>query len=182
MPSWSPARARALAGADADVDDILARYCQEEDAGAGRSAVERRRAVASALVTDFHFGAPTEQFARFHAAYGNPVFRYELQWPSPRPGLGACHDTCLPLVFGTMDRAPSLVGTGAAVTRMSELVQDAWIAFIRAGDPSTPELGHWPAYEPEGRRTMLLGAEPAVVPHHREEQLAAWEGAFRYSV
>src|SRR5262245_43300972 len=182
MPSWSPARARALAGADADVDDILARYCQEEDAGAGRSAVERRRAVASALVTDFHFGAPTEQLARFHAAHGNPVYRYELEWPSPRPGLGACHDTCLPLVFGTMERAPALVGTDPAATAMSELVQDAWIAFSRAVDPSTSDLGRWPAYDPQGRRTMLLGTAPEVVAHHRETQLAVWEGTFRDSV
>jgi hypothetical protein len=29
---------------------------------------------------------------------------------------------------------------------------------------------------------MLLGAAPEVVPHHREEQLAVWEGAFRRSV
>jgi para-nitrobenzyl esterase len=175
-------RARALGGPDADVDDILDRYRSEHEVGRGRTEVDRRRAVASALVTDFHFGAPTEQFARAHAGAGNPVFRYELQWPSPRPGLGACHDTCLPLVFGTMASAPGLVGTGAAVTRMSEVVQDAWIAFIRAGDPSTPDLGRWPAYEPETRATMLLGAPPRVAVHYRDAQLGCWEGAFRRSV
>jgi len=92
--------------------------------------------------------------------------------------MGACHDTCLPLVFGSMDRAPTLAGTGAHATRMSETVQDAWIAFIRSGDPSTPVLGTWPAYDAGVRPTMLLGAEPQVVERHRAAQMAVWEGRY----
>ena len=168
-------RVRALAGDDADADAVLEVYGAEQS---GAAPVARRRAVASALVTDFHFGAPTEQFVRAHAEHGNRVHRYELQWPSPRPGMGACHDTCLPLVFGTMDRAPVLAGTGVDATRMSETVQDAWIAFIRSGDPSTPALGAWPAYDAGERATMLLGAEPQVVERHRAAQMAVWEGRY----
>jgi para-nitrobenzyl esterase len=162
-------RARALAGEDADVDAIVALYRAELAAG---DDLESRRAIASALVTDFHFAAPTEQFARAHAAHGNPVFRYEVQWPSPRPGLGACHDMCLPLVFGTMDRAPGLAGTGTDADRMSELVQDAWIGFIRSGEPG------WQASSAERRATMLLGPDPHVVHGHRAERLAVWEGRY----
>ena len=106
-------RVRSLAGdGRIDVDDVLDRYLAEHRASdhTEGGALERRRAVASALVTDFHFAAPTEQFVRAHAAQGNPVHRYELQWESPRPGLGACHDMCLPLLFGTMERAPALAG------------------------------------------------------------------------
>jgi para-nitrobenzyl esterase len=168
-------RVRSLRGADADVDAILALYRAEHPHG---SAVEQRRAVASALVTDFHFGAPTEQFARAHAARGNPVFRYVLDWPSPRPGLGACHDMCLPLVFGTMEAAPSLAGTGREAECMSEIVQDAWIAFVRSNDPSTKTLGEWPAYEPEQRATMLLDSTARVAVRHRDDQMAIWQGAY----
>ena len=160
-------RARALLGDGVILDDVLDLYRDEQTHG---DEVGRRRAVASALVTDFHFGAPTDQFVRAHAAHGNPVFRYELQWLSPRPGVGACHDTCLPLLFGTMDAAPPLVGTGADVTRMSETVQDAWITFIRGADP-------WPAYEGE-RTTMLLGRELGAVEGHRREHLSVWEGRY----
>ena len=114
-----------------------------------------------------------------HAAHGNPVHRYELQWPSPRPGMGACHDTCLPLVFGTMDTAPVLAGTGADATRMSETVQDAWIAFIRAGRSLDAGLGAWPAYargatghDAPGSRSHASSSttEPA--------QMAVWEGRY----
>jgi para-nitrobenzyl esterase len=161
-------RARALLGDNALLDDALDLYRSEHTDG---DEIERRRAVTSALVTDFHFGAPTNQFIRGHAAHGNKVFRYELQWPSPRPGLGACHDTCLPLLFGTMDAVPGLVGTGPDVTRMSETVQDAWITFIRGGDP-------WAAYEDDRRTTMLLGPEPRTADNYRHEQLSVWDGRY----
>jgi len=161
-------RARALLGDRAIIDDVLDLYRAEHRDGGD---IEQRRAVASALVTDFHFGAPTEQFIRAHAARGSPVFRYELQWPSSIPALGACHDTCLPLLFGTMDSAPTLVGTGHAVTRMSEILQDAWITFVRGGNP-------WPAYDSDQRTTMLLGRESGTVERYRRDQLEVWEGRY----
>jgi para-nitrobenzyl esterase len=168
-------RALALAGADADIDAMLAPYAEEHSAV---DSVLRRRAIAGAMVTDFHFGAPTEQFARAHARRGNRVFRYELQWPSPRNIVGACHDICLPLLFGTMDAAPALAGTGSDVTRMSETVQDAWISFIRSGDPTTCALGNWPAYDDDRRTTMLLGSNSSAVDNHRRELLTLWEGRY----
>jgi len=161
-------RARALLGDGALLEDVLDLYRAEHTEG---DELHRRRAVVSALVTDFHFGAPTEQFIRSHAAHGNKVFRYELQWPSPHPGLGACHDTCLPLVFGTMEAAPRLVGTGPDVTRMSETVQDAWITFLRGDDP-------WPAYTGVRRTAMLLNAESRTVDGYRREQLSLWDGRY----
>lgn len=157
-------RARALLGDRHLLDDVLDLYRAEHPHG---DESERRRAVAAALVTDFHLGAPTDQLARHHTAHGNAVFRYELQWPSPRPGLGACHDTDLPLVFGTMDAAPGLVGTGPDVERMSQVVQDAWITFVRGGEP-------WPPAGP----TMLLGPACGTVDGYRREQLAVWEGRY----
>jgi para-nitrobenzyl esterase len=163
-------RVRALAGDDdLDVTEVLDRYPSEHAAP---------REVAGALVTDFHFAATTEQFARAHAARGNSVFHYELQWESPRPGLGACHDTDLPLVFGTMDQVPALAGTGPEVVAMSEVLQDAWLAFVRDGDPSTAALGPWPVHEPDRRPTMLLGPTPSVAERHRSETLAIWQGRY----
>jgi para-nitrobenzyl esterase len=161
-------RARALLGDDAMLDDVLTLYREEHADG---DELQQRRAVASALVTDFHFSAPTEQFIQAHASNSNAVYRYELQWPSPRPGVGACHDTCLPLLFGTMDSAPTLVGTGPDVMHMSERLQDAWITFIRGGDP-------WPAYECERRTTMLLGRESHTVENYRRELITIWDDRY----
>lgn len=155
-------RARALAGEGRDTDAVVAAY-----------RVDRRapRDVASALVTDYHFTAPTEQFVRAHAQRGNAVFRYELQWPSPRAGLGACHDSCLPLVFGNLAAAPALAGVDDAARRMSDAVQDLWLEFMRGGEP-------WDRYDGAGGATMLLGPETRIARGHRTEQLAIWENRY----
>ncbi|MCB0938607.1 MAG: carboxylesterase/lipase family protein [Mycobacterium sp.] len=155
-------RAHALAGDGHDADAVVAAY------RAGRDSL---RDVASAMVTDYHFSAPTEQFVRAHAERGQPVFRYELQWPSPRAGLGACHDTCLALVFGNLHGAPALAGDDEAAHRMAGTVQDLWLQFVRGGDP-------WERYRGAGGATMLLGPETGIVRNHRAEQLAIWENRY----
>jgi para-nitrobenzyl esterase len=165
-------RARALLGPARDIDAAVAAYRGTASGGttSGGTALELRN-VASAIVTDYHFTAPTEQFVRAHAARGNPVFRYELQWPSPRAELGAYHDTCLPLVFGTLEAAPALVGTDSAARKMSQTVQDLWLHFVHGGDP-------WQRYDTAGGPTMLLGPDSGVVRGHRAEQLAVWEDIY----
>ena len=152
-------RAQALAGEGHDADAVVATY---------RADQHTLRDVASAMVTDYHFTAPTEQFVRAHAERGNAAFRYELQWPSPRAGLGACHDSCLPLLFGNLDAAPALVGDDDAARQMSDTVQELWLKFVRGEEP-------WERYDGVGGATMLLGRETGIARGHRAEQLAIWE-------
>ncbi|PRC54982.1 carboxylesterase, partial [Mycobacterium sp. ITM-2017-0098] len=54
-------RAHALAGDGHDADAVVATY---------RADHRKLRDVASAMVTDYHFTAPTEQFVRAHAERG----------------------------------------------------------------------------------------------------------------
>ncbi len=174
-------RAQALAGDrhNADESDVAGPRARgttplaepDEVVAAYRAGQDNLRDVASAMVTDYHFTAPTEQFVRAHAERGNAVFRYELQWPSPRAGLGACHDSCLPLVFGNLHAAPGLAGDDAAAHHMSEAVQDRWLEFIRGGEP-------WERYAGAGGATMLLGPETGIARGHRAEQLAIWENRY----
>ena len=152
-------RAHALAGNGHDADAVVAAY---------RTDHHTLRDVASAMVTDYHFTAPTEQFVRAHAECGNTVFRYELQWPSPRAGLGACHDSCLPLLFGNLDAAPALAGDDEAARQMSDSVQERWLNFVRGDEP-------WERYDGVGGATMLLGRETGIARGYRAEQLAIWE-------
>lgn len=155
-------RAQALAGDAHEPDAVVATY---------RAAHHQLRDVASAMVTDYHFTAPTEQFVRAHAERGNPVFRYELQWPSPRSGLGACHDSCLPLLFGNLHAAPALAGDDEAARNMSDTVANLWLRFIRGAEP-------WERYGGARGPTMLLGPEPDTARDHRADQLAIWEARY----
>ncbi|MET0986988.1 MAG: carboxylesterase family protein [Steroidobacteraceae bacterium] len=167
-------RIRVLLRTQVSEDFVLACYRSESQPD---PEISSERAIAAALVSDYHFSASTELLARRHAVKGCPVFRYVLNWPSPRPKLGARHDICLPLLFGTMAAAPSLAGNDAATRTMSHLMQDAWLAFARSNNPSTPALGEWPQYDPVERPALLLDREPRIARRHRAEQLAIWQAA-----
>lgn len=168
-------RTAKLLGSERDIDAVLQIY---RDEYGDTDHIEHRRAIAAALVGDFHFSAPTASFAHDHAAAGNPVFRYVLEWPSPKPGLGACHNICLPLLFGTLAAAPTLAGNDSAARRMSQILQDAWLAFARGNDPSTAALGAWPAYRPATRLSMVLDGESHSVGDHRGGALSCWERSY----
>ena len=64
---------------------------------------------------------------------------------------------------------------GSPVGRLSEQMQDAWIAFARTGSPRTPELSGWEPYTPDRRSTMLLGTTtgPVDAPYEAERRLWA---------
>ena len=52
-------------------------------------------------------------------------------------------------------------------------MSDAWVAFARTGNPNTPGLPHWTAYDTTKRATMILNNECRMVddPHGTEQRL-----------
>ena len=52
----------------------------------------------------------------------------------------------------------------------------AWVAFATTGDPSTPALGPWPAYDTDRRATMRLDIASAVVEDPHGDERIAWTG------
>jgi para-nitrobenzyl esterase len=170
---------RSLLGEDMPAREVIERY-RDGQARAGRAT--HARAIAAALVTDFHFRAPAEGFARGPAAHGHPTWHYVLEWASADPVLEAYHGICTPLVFGTHEAART-VGPGESARRMSGTVQDAWLAFARCGAPSAPALDRWPRFDSERRATMLLNERSRVVEGYRQDELSLWsaslEGATR---
>ena len=124
-----------------------------------------------AIWTDREFRIPslraTEAQAGRAAAYS-----YLFTWPSPAPGIGACHGLELPFVFGTLDSkgADAFAGSGPAAEALATRMQDAWLAFARTGDPG------WPGYDPSTRSTMLFGETCEVAGDPMPAERAAWDG------
>jgi len=59
---------------------------------------------------------------------------------------------------------------------LADKVSDAWIAFARTGDPNTPKLPQWPAFEAKDRATMVINNTSKVVNDPlREERLAMFQ-------
>ncbi|HEY7853369.1 MAG TPA: carboxylesterase/lipase family protein [Caulobacteraceae bacterium] len=87
-----------------------------------------------------------------------PVFMYQLAWETPaaRGTLRSPHALEIPLVFDNVEAARSFVGRGDAPQKMADLMAPAWLAFARSGDPGTPDLPAWPAYDATRRATMIF--------------------------
>jgi para-nitrobenzyl esterase len=148
------------------------------EARAARGEDTRPFALLSAISTDRTFRIHSTQLAEAQSAHQPQTFMYLFTWHSEawEGKLGACHALELPFVFGTFDTPLGrLAGDSAEAHALSERMQDAWIAFVRSGDPRTGSLPEWPSYEPERRATMLLGRECSVEEGPMEAERRFWE-------
>jgi para-nitrobenzyl esterase len=132
-----------------------------------------------AIMSDRRFRVPSMRLAELHGAHTPETYAYLFTWRSSAwgGGLAAGHVVEVPFVFGTLDAPDSedLVPAGSLVGRLSEQMQDAWIAFAQTGSPRTPELSGWEPYTPAGRSTMLLGTTcgPVDAPYEAERRFWA---------
>jgi len=131
-------------------------------------AASRSEASSSQLIADLwtfaSVFADTVTIAERKAAQEAPVYVYILDWHTPVSGgvLGATHGLDVPLVFGTIESARSLLGSGSEPENLSRTMQSAWTQFARSGNPNCMRLPEWPRYDAVDRATMIFGAECRV--------------------
>ena len=133
----------------------LALYPHRSDAQAAQSGAQlaRDRNVAALLL-----------WAERRTAQRQPVFAYffEHTLPGSDPGrYGAFHSAELPYVFGSLD----LPGGAFSATdrRVSEDMQDRWLAFMHSGDPNPPGTSQaWPRADLDPRSIWRIGATEAA--------------------
>jgi para-nitrobenzyl esterase len=82
----------------------------------------------------------------------------------------------IPFAFDNVKISARITGGGPEAMALADKVSDAWIAFARTGNPNTPKLPHWPAYDAKDRATMVINNVSKVVndPLH-EQRLAMFE-------
>jgi para-nitrobenzyl esterase len=104
-----------------------------------------------------------------------PVYKYQFAWEAPpsAPGWRAYHELEGSFVFDNTTKVPRQSGGGPAAAALAAKVADAWIAFARSGNPSTPSL-RWPAYTREGRQIMVLNNECATASDPAVAERHAW--------
>ncbi|MCP4204803.1 MAG: carboxylesterase/lipase family protein [bacterium] len=132
--------------------------------GCRRTAYEAWVACRS----DEYFRMPAIELAEALTRAGSNCYMYRFDYPIPafRQALGACHAAEVPLVFGTQRTRwlrPLYLASKKA-DRLSEVIQEAWLAFASSGVPSDSELSAWSLYEAAGRSTRILGAAGASEP------------------
>ena len=125
-----------------------------------------------AIQGDKQFRVPNVRLVEIQRDLGMPSFSYVFTWKCAVPNLQACHALDVGFVFGST--YSEFHGQGTAVDRLAAQMQDAWIAFAKTGNPSSPSLA-WPAYGAE-RKTMVLGENSHVEDAPYELERAAWDG------
>ncbi len=147
-------------------------------------------AFLSAVATDVVFRIPALRVAEGQSGAGGerrraPVWMYRFDWPSPAAGgrLGATHGLDIPFVWNLMDFPGVDLFTGDAPGRrpLAEAMHAAWLAFATSGDPTTPLLPAWPAYQPPRRATMLFDAECSLVDDPNGSERELWASRDRES-
>jgi para-nitrobenzyl esterase len=129
-----------------------------------------------AISTDFFFRSGALKLAELQAAQTPDVFVYEFAWKGAEPGKpqGAIHGLEVPFVFGTLETSEigAIAGRTPSARALSARVQEAWLAFARAGRPRCAALSEWPCYAPPRRATLELGERCRVLEAPRETERA----------
>ncbi len=77
----------------------------------------------------------------------------------------------IPFVFNNADVHASMTGGGDDAMRLADRMSDAWLAFARTGNPNTPSLPQWPAYNAAEGATMIFDNKCDVWHNHDRELL-----------
>jgi len=134
--------------------------------------------VLGAIQTDLMFRMPALELVQAQQDNKAKVYSYLFTWKSPAMGglLGACHALEIGFVFGKYDAM--FCGTGPDADKLSECMQDAWLAFAKTGDPSSKCAGKWTVYGKE-RNTMVFGKDTRLAAAPYDEERAAWDNVTR---
>lgn len=116
------------------------------------------------------------------AGGGAPVFLYRFDWESTaRYGrLRTPHALEIPFVFDQTEH-PSWRGLTRATPEAAALaarVSATWAAFARTGEPNGGGLPHWDAFEPGGRRTMVIDNESHCESDPDGAERLVWERTY----
>jgi para-nitrobenzyl esterase len=103
------------------------------------------------------------------------VYLYYFRWETPVNGgkLKTPHGMEVPMVFDNVKISARTTGGGPDAMALADKVSDAWIAFAKTGNPNTPKLPNWPAFNSTDWPTMVFNNESKVEKDPiREQRLA----------
>jgi para-nitrobenzyl esterase len=138
----------------------------------------------NATASDIYFAVTTDRMMRMNAITqaerkvaqaAAPAYMYLFAWQTPilNGKLRSPHAIELGFVFDNTDKTASYNGAGADTAPLAAKMSAAWAAFARTGNPNTPSLPHWAAYEANTRATMIFNDECKVVNDPgKDERLA----------
>lgn len=118
------------------------------------------------IETDQRYGVPTKVLAARKVALergATYVYRFDWETPVLNGKLKTPHALEISFAFDNTTKSARFTGGGADAAALADKMSDAWIAFARTGNPNTPKLPKWPAYNGNERPTMVFSNQSAIV-------------------
>lgn len=138
---------------------ILERYGAEN----GQKMIEAfgrsypHKQLRDLLVIDGNFRGSASQQIEIKARQGGaPAYYYMFAWEPANNVLGASHGMELPMMFNNVAIQREMTGSSPEAYAIEEVVSNAWIAFIKTGNPNAKGLPEWPAYNSETKACMVF--------------------------
>ncbi|MBP2327851.1 para-nitrobenzyl esterase [Kibdelosporangium banguiense] len=134
--------------------------------------------AVTTFLGDGDFRASSIRLAEIQGRFA-PSYMYLFNYRSPVKGrtgkpYGSSHSMELPFVFGISPAdAARVTGPASLWGDLQDRTMDAWLAFARTGNPSTPTL-QWPQYTQFRRTTMLLDSASKLVHDPYRDQRLIW--------
>jgi para-nitrobenzyl esterase len=130
--------------------------------------------ILSAINTDLLFRKTAIRIAQAQCKHAPGGYNYVFTWKSAAAGgkLGACHVLEIGFVFGNY--SAEFNGSGPDADQLCKEMQDAWVSFARAGNPSCGSLGEWLPYGND-RYSMIFGRNSRLGKAAYEEERQIWE-------
>ncbi len=143
-------------GQDADVPLIIGTNLEESRLFQALRPDQKIDELLAATQTEFNFRQPAMEILEARRRHRREAtFAYQFNWKSAALGgrLGACHGLEIGFLFGHHDE--NFCGSGPQADSLSVLMQQAWAAFARTGNPSHAASGEWYSYCP-GRYIKII--------------------------
>ena len=110
------------------------------------------------IASDHRYSAPVMKIAERRAAlHKGAVYLYYFRWETPLDGgrLKSPHTIEIPFAFDNI-KSSRMTADAPDAPALADKVSDAWLAFARSGNPNTPKLPQWPAFDADRRPTMVF--------------------------
>jgi para-nitrobenzyl esterase len=134
--------------------------------------------ISMMLATDAAFWVPHIRLAEAQARHAK-TWMYLFTWPSPSDGgiYGSFHALELPFVFHNLKTPTAVEETGPnPPVVLADVMNEAWIAFVRTGNPQTTALPEWSTYSTDKRATMVFDEKSKVVNDPNSEFRSLYNG------